>query len=110
MGAVAIWSSPYIRAQQTAGIAAEVLGVTAGVSRTLSELTPEGAPRAVIDEVYRSDLDALLLVSHQPLVSRLLDVLCGSSAQHEMKTASLACVDCDVVAADLGHLQWLVHP
>lgn len=110
MGAVAIWSSPYIRAQQTAGIAAEVLGVTAGVSRTLSELTPEGAPRAVIDEVYRSDLDALLLVSHQPLVSRLLDVLCGSSAQHEMKTASLACVDCDVVAADLGRLQWLVHP
>ncbi|UTF61005.1 phosphohistidine phosphatase SixA [Gilvimarinus sp. DA14] len=110
MGCPAVWGSPYIRAQQTAVIASEILGVPQGVSHTLAQLTPDASPAALIEELYQSGLETLLIVSHQPLVSHLLDTLCGPSEQHGMNTASLACVDCDVMAADMGRLEWLVHP
>lgn len=104
-----IWSSPYRRARQTAAIAAELLGCPITLETDL--LLPEARPGQLLEAIYRSTSDNILLASHQPLVSSLLDTLCGQRGEeHAMKTASLAAVQCEVAAADMGQLQWLVHP
>jgi phosphohistidine phosphatase len=105
-----VWVSPYLRAQQTAGIAREVLALPDTCELVSNLLVPEARVFSLIDALYQAKLDTVLLVSHQPLLSTLLDTLCGPSEAHHMSTASLAAVDLDVVAADMGQLRWLVHP
>lgn len=104
-----IWVSPYRRAQQTAAIAVDLLGCPITCETEL--LLPEARPRQLLEALYRADSDNILLVSHQPLVSSLLDCLCGARGEeHYMQTASLAAVECEVPAAEMGQLRWLVHP
>lgn len=110
LGRPLIWSSPYVRARQTAEIAADVLGLRGHTIFTTENLVPEARLIALVEEIYRADVPSLLLASHQPLVSALLDHLCGPSEAHAMKTSALACVSLDVVAADLGRLEWLLAP
>ncbi|WP_049722002.1 phosphohistidine phosphatase SixA [Gilvimarinus polysaccharolyticus] len=105
-----VWVSPYVRARQSAEIALDVLGLSAQCERVSDLIVPEARVGHLIDALYESGLESVLLVSHQPLASTLLDTLCGSSAAHDMRTASLAAVELDVVAADMGRLQWLLHP
>ncbi len=104
--------SPYLRAQQTAGIAAELMG--AKPIETCDLITPGGRPSAVIQHVCdyaeTQNLGSILLVSHQPLVGVLIDELCGlAPGMHPMATASLAAIDTDVVAANCCRLRWLRH-
>lgn len=101
-----IWVSPYIRAQQTAQIAARRFSLPL---RSQKLLLPESDPAAVISVIQEAKCASLLLVSHQPLVSRLVDTLCGS-AMGFMETAALACIDLEVAGAGLGSLRWLRHP
>lgn len=103
-----IWVSPYIRAQQTAQIAAHHLRLPL---RSQKLLLPETDPRLVISLIQEVQYASLLLVSHQPLVSRLVDTLCGSAAGfHSMETAALACIDMEIAGVGLGSLRWLRHP
>ncbi len=99
--------SPYLRARQTAAIAVDVLGLSE--PEICDHLTPESDPRALIDYLYARGDESLMLVSHQPLVSHFLDLLCGPADAHGMDTASLAYVDCSVIAADMGQLRWISH-
>lgn len=111
MGTISeVWVSPYLRARQSAEIAHEVLELPAQCERVSDLIVPEANVSDLIDALYLCELDSVLLVSHQPLVSTLLDTLCGPTDAHDMRTASLAAVELDVVAADMGCLQWLVHP
>lgn len=104
-----IWVSPYVRAQQTAQIAAGYLNAVQQYSQDL--LLPETDPQLLIRQLQASESKSLLLVSHQPLVSRLVDILCGAApGYHSMGTAALACIDLEVPGAGLGHLRWLRHP
>lgn|SRR5690554_1374080 len=104
-----IWTSPFLRARQTANLATEIL--QSPIVRETDLLVPEANARELLEELYRTSSEKVLLVSHQPLVSLLLDILCGQSGQdHSMTTASLAAVTCEVPAADMGQLQWLAHP
>ena len=103
-----IWVSPLVRAHQTADIVGALLGNTQFFTTEL--LKPEADPQLLFEQLQQCDSEGLLLVSHQPLVSRMLDRLCGTdSGYHDMATASLACVDIDIVAADMGKLLWLRH-
>ncbi|HEY7884093.1 MAG TPA: histidine phosphatase family protein [Cellvibrionaceae bacterium] len=104
-----IWSSPFVRARQSAAIARDILG--APITEYTELLQPEAQVDRLLNALYQSGLPNVLLASHQPLVSTLLDRLCGpADIEHEMKTASLAFVECEVAAADMGKLGWLVHP
>tara|TARA_Y100000780_G_scaffold17586_1_gene15126 strand:- start:165 stop:635 length:471 start_codon:yes stop_codon:yes gene_type:complete len=107
----AILASPYLRAQQTAALVADQLDFARGVS-TAPWLTPDDEPAEVLRYLSERNEQQLLLVSHQPLVSQLLSLLCeGHRAGHfPMPTAGLACVDLDFVAAGLGQLQLLQSP
>ena len=88
-----IWSSPYLRARQTAEIVAEELGFTDRLALR-DRLAPDGDLRQLMDDV--SDLDSsienLLLTGHEPLLSMLLSVLTTGTAnlRVDFKKCSLA--------------------
>ncbi|WP_339898595.1 phosphohistidine phosphatase SixA [uncultured Gilvimarinus sp.] len=105
-----VWVSPYVRARQSAEIARAALELPESCEHITDLIVPEARIDTLIAELYRSGLESVLLVSHQPLVSTLLDTLCGASEAHHMKTASLAALELDVVAADMGRLLWIEHP
>ena len=95
----AIIASPYVRAQQTAALVHELLGLSEPVS-TAPWLTPESEVEHVIAEVERLGLEQVLLVSHQPLVGALVGVLEHGHRQQPalMSTACLAQVEGEYLA------------
>ncbi|MBB3059518.1 phosphohistidine phosphatase SixA [Microbulbifer rhizosphaerae] len=103
----AIWASPFVRTQQTAEIVAESLGLPVITEPLLIGGTP---PQRVIDALGQAKSFPLLLVSHQPLVGRLVNGLCGSDDAHFLDTASLACLQSEVWATGCAELEWLQHP
>lgn len=104
-----IWVSPYLRAQQTAQIVISELEL-GSMPVTTELLVPESQPAELYEQLQLCDADALLLVSHQPLVGHLLEDLCGAEAgRYPMGTASLACVELEVAASGVGQLRWLRH-
>lgn len=105
-----IWASPLVRAQQTAGIAAERFpGLPI---QTTPLLIPEASPTLLTDWLQSFDQPdrSILLVSHQPLVGELVNQLCGKPAGfYTMGTSSLAYIRISPVANGLGDMQWLDH-
>jgi phosphohistidine phosphatase len=105
-------TSPYVRAVQTADIAVEALGYKGQVARTKA-LEPDSDPDAVWQEIRtHSGLEHLLLVGHEPLLSRTVAYLLGApSLSVKMTTGSMVCVEAD----DFGkqprcRLRWMVTP
>jgi phosphohistidine phosphatase len=107
-----IWTSSLVRAQQTAHITYDFLAQkgVGGSLKTTDLILPEADPYVLFNALYEAQLESILLVSHQPLVSQVIDLLCGSyNGFHPMNTSSLACVDCETVAVKMGKLRWLRH-
>lgn len=107
-----IWSSPLVRAQQTAAIVRELLstqGVVVEV-HTTDFIVPEAKPEFLFSHLQEITVQSLLLTSHLPFVGEFIDVFCGSEPGfHAMHTSSLACIDYDIAAPSLGRLRWLRH-
>ncbi|PQZ91725.1 MULTISPECIES: phosphohistidine phosphatase SixA [Pseudomonas] len=105
----AILASPYVRAQQTAGLVRDALGFEPQI-RTLPWLTPEGNPQQVLEQLDTDD--NVLLVSHQPLVGSLISFLQhGHQRQPQpMHTASLAELEGDFPLAGLMSLVSVKNP
>jgi phosphohistidine phosphatase len=107
-----ILTSPYRRAVETAEIAAEVLGYGGDIERAQS-LTPDGSPADVWEEIRaRKNEDAILLASHEPLMSATAAFLLGAPGlQVDMKKAALVRVDVDRFGPQpLGVLKWMLTP
>ncbi|MFA0812728.1 phosphohistidine phosphatase SixA [Microbulbifer epialgicus] len=102
----AIWASPLVRTQQTADIVSAHLGLPI-VTEPL--LIGDRDPQQLLDLLQQQENFPILLVSHQPLVGRLLNGLCGTGDQHSMGTSSLACVSSEVWADGCADLDWLQH-
>jgi phosphohistidine phosphatase len=87
-----VLSSPYLRAKQTAEIVAQVLSTSARVMFA-EALTPEGDPRQLIAMLRTAhhDQQAILLVGHEPYLSRLISTLLtgGPNLAVEMKRGGL---------------------
>lgn len=109
-----IVSSPYVRAQQTALIAGQQLGLDsqsiAAISESpWSELRSESSPEQSIARIAQwfeqNPERDLLCVSHQPLVGQLINILAGlTPGQYMMGTSALACLegeDCLPACMDL---------
>lgn len=104
--------SPYIRAQQTAGVVKTILGDVP--QSTCDHLVPSGCPSDVITYVdnmmAESKHSSIMLVGHQPLLGVLLDQLCGlEPGKHRLATASIAALDFEVLANDCCNLRWVHH-
>lgn len=76
MGVDCIWTSPYVRTQQTAQIAAEFLEAPGGIKARI-ELAPSGNLDSLLPEIGRARARAMLVVGHAPGVGVLVSKLCA---------------------------------
>lgn len=106
-----ILASPYARAQQTAEVVREQLGLRRGIV-TVDWATPDDDPLAVLDHLAERCEANVLLVSHQPLVGQLLSLAVDGHRQthYPMPTAGLACLDMALPAAGVAELIELSNP
>jgi phosphohistidine phosphatase len=107
-----ILTSPYLRAVETAEIAAEVLGCKGKVEKTRA-LVPEASPNDTWEEIRANkDERAILLASHEPLMSSLAAFLLDCpSLQIDMKKAALVRLDCDRPGPKpKAVLKWMLTP
>jgi len=108
----AILSSPYVRAVETAAIAAEVLGYAGKVERTRT-LTPDASPHDAWAEIRtRPGYGAILLSGHEPFMSSMAAFLLASPAlQVDVKKAGLVRIDCEHAGPQPhGVLKWMITP
>ncbi|HTS66615.1 MAG TPA: phosphohistidine phosphatase SixA [Candidatus Acidoferrales bacterium] len=107
-----ILSSPYRRAMETAEVAADVLAYKKEVAKTRA-LLPEAPPSDCWDEIRaHKDETAILLASHEPLMSALAAYLLRAPAlQVDMKKAALMRVDSERLTPE-PHciLKWMLTP
>ena len=105
-----ILTSPFVRARQTAQIVAEELGEEI----TLTDfLTPGANALELIAEINDERPQRLLLVGHEPDLSRLVSVLItgGSDANIELKKGGLCKLSSDKLTfGQCATLNWLMTP
>lgn len=89
--------SPYERAKQSFDMVKSMVAVDQVEEST--DIIPSGNPNIVQDyvDVLRDqhDLASILLVSHMPIVSYMVDTFCGRLISHLFSTASIAVLDYD---------------
>jgi phosphohistidine phosphatase SixA len=93
-------------------VAAEVLRYHGKVVKTQA-LVPEASPFDTWEEIRARPAErAILLASHEPLMSSLAAFLLASPAlQVEMKKAALMRVDCERMGPEpRGVLKWMLTP
>lgn len=103
--------SPYLRAEQTLEEISHYLPLPAQIEVT-SMLTPSGDAQYVADKIL--DLAALganavLVVSHLPLVGYLVSELCPHEAPPMFMTSSIVCIELDV-KHHKARLEWMLNP
>lgn len=78
-----IWSSPYLRAKQTAEIAVKELGVDLNIQ---PRLTPDYNPSKVTEWLYKlhDSVNSVLITSHMPLVGKLVSLMVDGDQLHQM--------------------------
>ncbi len=105
-----ILSSPLTRAWETAGIAAKEVG---GEVEELAALGRQD-PAAVIEAIAGRPEELVMLVGHEPMLSTLIQVLCGFGGAWgsvELKKAGCALVEVERAGVELrGRLLWLSTP
>ena len=102
--------SPYNRAQQTASA---VMTLFPDIALTLDEsIKPGGDVYSVLDAIDCLDVQHLLIVSHNPLLSNLLSVMVDGTMESNryVDNAMLHCVSMDVVASGCGEIALTLEP
>lgn len=109
-----IVSSPYLRARQSAAIAAEMLEFREPVL-TSNRVVPDSHPSELWQEVRESSDSSLLLVSHEPLLSSAASWLTGETRVIiEFRPATIVRIDFeaqrfdDLGAVPRGRLIWKI--
>ena len=102
-----LWVSPLLRAQQSADLVGAALAVRE--RRTCDWLTPDSEPAHVLAQLQQWPGEGgLMLVAHNPLLSRLLNLLLDSPpGRYPLGTSALAALELPVVAAGCAELRWL---
>ena len=107
-----IVTSPYVRARQTAELAAEVLGY-AGELAPSAALTPMASPVDTWSEVRALRGEAgLFLVGHEPHMSSMTALLLGTpELRVDFKKGAMVQVDVmEFSAHPRGVLKWMMSP
>jgi len=108
-----ILTSPLVRARQTAEIVAETLGLK-GQLQEISELAPEGSvDRLILGLTRFHDREHLLLVGHNPLLSRAFSFFISGKdhLEIELKKGGLGCIETDGLPPSApGTLHWFLTP
>lgn len=102
--------SPYLRARQTAD---DIEAFYKGLQFSESEkLIPDADLDELVTLLSGFDCDSLLLVGHNPLISRLMSYLVEGehSAGRYLDTSQLVCIDTPVVAPGCGVIKYSLSP
>lgn len=101
-----LWTSPRIRALQTAQIIEKGLGITAEIRDSLDL---GFGMEALVELLQPLNDDAeVMLVGHNPSMSDVVSALTGTMV--EIKKGGLACVEIDLPIAMKGALTWFIPP
>jgi len=108
-----IVTSPFVRAARTAEVAADILKIEK--VWTSQNLGANGNPSKLIDELNENshDLKNILLVGHEPYLSKLISILLTGdcSLRMELKKAALCKLSVDTLRlGNCAHLDWLLTP
>lgn len=107
-----IVSSPYVRALQSARIAAEVLGAEQEPVPA-EALAPGGTPFGIWDEIrLYPQVKGLLLVGHEPLISETISTFLGCSAVVvDVKKGALVALELSIAGTrPRGMVKWILTP
>jgi len=106
-----ILTSPLVRAQQTAEIVARSLGKEKQL-RQAGQLAPDGALTDVLAliESVRARAGSILLVGHEPSLSRLISLLCtgGTNLGLTLKKGGLCRLELNEAKPGSASLEWLL--
>jgi len=101
-----ILCSPYLRARQTAEIAARVLGCQGPILESAA-LTPDAAPHGVWEEVrLYPDQPAILLAAHEPLLSMTAGWMLGGGGDAFAPSGMVAIDFAELGPAPRGVIRW----
>ena len=104
---VRIYSSPRVRARQTAEIIANALGKQVEISEEVNFGFNVESVMKLVDGLPPNA--EVMFVGHNPSMSQVVHMLSGANV--EMKVGSLARIDLDSAPPALhGHLVWLIAP
>ncbi len=108
LGLERIFCSPFTRARRTAEIVAKALGLANALAE--DERLQPGFDPAGLERILRErrGVKALMLVGHEPDLSRLIGKLTG--ARVEFKSGSLARIGLPDPKSPKGTLLWLLPP
>ena len=109
-----IWSSPLVRARQTAEIVAQGLRLNRHLEFT-NDLAPGGDVEKLVAQVsgFRPKPDRVLLVGHEPFLSEFISLLCTGGPQLSLALKKGALCRREVDALSCGRcasLDWLLPP
>jgi phosphohistidine phosphatase len=107
-----MFSSPYVRAMQTAAIFASELEYSKQKIRRTDSLLPGAEPAAFLRELAREkDVSIVFCFGHAPHVDGLLAAAVGASRHiTSMKKAGVALVELKRLSPPNGQLVWLITP
>ena len=101
-------SSPIRRARQTADLTQNILERSDAIQE-VNWLIHETQPLKSIVSLSRLSADSVMLFSHQPLASQLVEILCDLElGAVGMNTASIVAIEAEPVAAGFGKILWQV--
>ena len=109
-----IFSSPYLRARQTAEIIAEAFHAKRKLG-FMDQLVPGGSAKGLIGQLNRlaPPPDDVLLVGHEPSMSGLISLLVSGEPYFSvlMRKGGLAKLSCESLKAGrCATLEWLLTP
>lgn len=109
-----VFSSPLLRAQQTANIVRKELHLAKSRLVFTDHLAPLGDLDLLVEEIRKLDpISIVLLVGHEPELSELISIFLsgGRSLSIVMKKGGLCCLSMDEFeAGKYGTLEWLLTP
>ena len=106
-----ILSSPYVRAEHTAQLVAEVLGVPTKKIRVTQALLPTRSPKLLFRELAGFKENEVLCVGHAPHLDDCLAHALGLRAgKMELKKAGAAALELSSFVTPRAHLLWLMTP
>ncbi len=107
----AVYASPYIRAQQTAGHFLGELQQEIAVE-TSDLITPSGRPLDVAIWLSNLKADTILIVTHQPFAYQLVDLLANAHLPSDlsMNTGTLVSMSGELLVSDCCTLNSFYSP
>ena len=105
-----VLTSPYPRAQETA---AALNGLFPNlIPEDCKQLLPDTDVYTLMDFMEKSNVQNLMLIGHNPMLSNLLSVLVGGTlgSRRQLGTSTLVCVTMESMAPGSGEISYILQP